>query len=404
MKIRSITVFCAPGYPANRLLLQHLGIFANHTHALFTQEGFEVETLRLALPPFSNFVDPRYLKNIAQKLYIEAHAEGFEYLSLGPAQTYNPEAYQRIPEALAVSHDVFFSGMLTTPQGAVSLPAAKACAQIIEQLAALSSDGFANLNFCASANVPAYAPFFPAAYAENAAPAFALAMEAADLAVQVFSSARSLEEARSILVSEVENAAGKLEAAAQKLSRIYGYTFKGLDFTLAPFPEENASIARALESLGLPAFGLAGSVFASAFLTDTLDRARYTRTGFNGLMLPVLEDSGLAQRAAEGSLSATDLLLCSAVCGTGLDVIPLPGDTSAEQLYPLLLDVAALALRLNKPLTARLMPIPGKKAGDPTEFNFPYFANSRVMPLRAEKVTGLLAGSENVPISARYPR
>ena len=91
MKIRSITAFCAPGYPVNRLLLQHLGIFANHAHALFTQEGFEVETLRLALPPFSNFVDPRYLKNIAQKLYIEAHAEGFEYLSLGPAQTYNPD-------------------------------------------------------------------------------------------------------------------------------------------------------------------------------------------------------------------------------------------------------------------------------------------------------------------------
>jgi len=121
-------------------------------------------------------------------------------------------------------------------------------------------------------------------------------------------------------------------------------------------------------------------------------------------MLPVLEDSGLAQRAAEGRLSAEELLLCSAVCGTGLDVIPLPGDTNAEQLYPLLLDLAALALRLNKPLTARLMPIPGKKAGDPTEFDFTYFANSRVMPLRAEKSVGLLSGSESVPIARREPR
>jgi len=404
LKIRSITVFCAPGYPANRLLLQHLGIFANHARALFTQAGFEVESLRLALPPFSSFVEPRRLAEAAPELSIEAHAEGFEYLSLGPAQTGDLEAYPRIPEALAGTHGVFFSGLLTTPQGAVSLPAAKACAQIITQLAALSPDGFSNLNFCASANVPPYAPFFPAAYAENAAPAFALAMEAADLALNVFSAARSLEEARQTLISEVESAANKLESAAQKLSQIYHYVFKGLDFTLAPFPQENISIARALESLGLPAFGLSGSVFASAFLTDTLDRARCTRTGFNGLMLPVLEDSGLAQRAAEGRLSAEELLLCSAVCGTGLDVIPLPGDTNAEQLYPLLLDLAALALRLNKPLTARLMPIPGKKAGDPTEFDFTYFANSRVMPLRSEKSVGLLSGSESVPIARREPR
>jgi hypothetical protein len=92
MKIRSITFFArlATGQPP---AAPALGIFANHTHALFTQEGFEVETLRLALPPFSNFVDRDILRNRPKALY-RRHAEGFEYLSLGPAQTYNPEAYQ----------------------------------------------------------------------------------------------------------------------------------------------------------------------------------------------------------------------------------------------------------------------------------------------------------------------
>jgi uncharacterized protein len=71
------------------------------------------------------------------------------------------------------------------------------------------------------------------------------------------------------------------------------------------------------------------------------------------------------------------------VCGTGVDTIPLPGDTTLNQIAALLLDLSALALRLNKPLTARLMPIPGKKAGDPTNFNFDYFSNSRVMALEA---------------------
>ena len=118
-------------------------------------------------------------------------------------------------------------------------------------------------------------------------------------------------------------------------------------------------------------------------------------------MLPVLEDSTLALRAAEGSLSVTELLMFSAVCGAGLDVIPLPGDTSAEEIYPILLDLGALALRLNKPLTALLMPLPGKKAGDVTEFDFGYFANSRVMPLRTQKLSGLMTGSEKITLPQR---
>jgi uncharacterized protein len=84
-----------------------------------------------------------------------------------------------------------------------------------------------------------------------------------------------------------------------------------------------------------------------------------------------------------------------------LDTVPLPGDSTPEQITALLLDVAALALRLNKPLIARLMPIPGKQAGDPTGFDFSYFANGRVMALPAAPLTGLLAGDEVVSIRTR---
>jgi uncharacterized protein len=70
------------------------------------------------------------------------------------------------------------------------------------------------------------------------------------------------------------------------------------------------------------------------------------------------------------------------VCGTGLDTVPLPGDVSEEELAGILLDVAALAVRLNKPLTARLMPVPGLSAGDVTRFEFEYFANGRVLGVK----------------------
>jgi uncharacterized protein (UPF0210 family) len=137
-------------------------------------------------------------------------------------------------------------------------------------------------------------------------------------------------------------------------------------------------------------------------IADTLDQGKWPRAGFNGLMLPVLEDSVLARRAAEGTFSVKDLLLYSAVCGTGLDTVPIPGDSSEDEIAAVLFDVAALSVRLGKPLTARLMPIPGKKAGDKTNFDFDFFAPSRVLPLAAGKVQLPLNGSESIPLAPRH--
>jgi uncharacterized protein (UPF0210 family) len=119
--------------------------------------------------------------------------------------------------------------------------------------------------------------------------------------------------------------------------------------------------------------------------------------------MPVLEDATLARRAAEGTLTVKDVLLYSAVCGTGLDTIPLPGDTTSERLVPLLLDLCALALRLDKPLTARLMPIPNKEAGEETNFDFAFFAPSRVMALDTESLTHALSSTETFQLTPRKP-
>jgi len=400
MKIRSITVFCQPGFPVNRLLLQQVGIFANHALKLFQDKRYEVQSLRLATPPFEQFIAPVDLAMAAQSYAIEAHADGFEYISLGPVSA-SSKAWEVIPQALAQSDRIFLSGSLTTSEGALSLHAARACAETIVRLSTLEQNGFANLRFCALANVPANTPFFPAAYAQPGRPSFALALEAADLALQAFTLARTFQEASINLVTEIEKRAQQLEEIGNRLSQMYNYEFRGLDFTLAPFPEDAISIGRALESLGLQAFGKPGSLLASAFLTSTLDQAQFKRTGFNGLMLPVLEDSGLANSATDGNLSLRDLLLFSSVCGAGLDVIPLPGETTAEELTPILLDLAALSLRLNKALTARLMPIPGKKPGEMTAFDFAFFANSRILPVNSAPLQGKLIGNEEIEIKAR---
>ena len=128
------------------------------------------------------------------------------------------------------------------------------------------------------------------------------------------------------------------------------------------------SIGGAIEALSGVPFGAWGTLAAVRQLTGAIRAARVTQLGFSGVMLPVLEDPILAQRNAEGRYTLRDLLAFSAVCGTGLDTIPLPGDSTAEQIVGVLEELAALAGALRKPLTARLLPMPGLKAGDLTTF------------------------------------
>ena len=145
-------------------------------------------------------------------------------------------------------------------------------------------------------------------------------------------------------------------------------SFAGCDWSLAPHPEPARSIGAAIEALSGVPFGAWGTLAAVRELTGAIRAARVTQLGFSGVMLPVLEDPILAQRNAEGRYTLRDLLAFSAVCGTGLDTIPLPGDTAAEQIVGVLEELTALAGALRKPLTARLLPMPGLKAGDLTQF------------------------------------
>jgi len=116
-----------------------------------------------------------------------------------------------------------------------------------------------------------------------------------------------------------------------------------------------------------------------AIITDVLKGLPLKTCGYSGLMLPIMEDTILAERAAEGRLTLDQLLLYSAVCGTGLDVVPLPGDISQGKLESIIRDVASLSVKWHKPLSARLLPIPGKKAGDRTSFDDPFLVNTRVL-------------------------
>jgi uncharacterized protein (UPF0210 family) len=403
MRIRSITSFFDPGAPDASQVLAKLSFFAQAAAARFAQAGFEVQTTRLATTPFPNWLNlesDAAAGEGARSLERQSQGYGFSYLGLGPALPQIPVSYERLLAMLKATENAFFTGMMAEPIQGILLKAIHACARVVEGAAPVTPDGFTNLRFAALANVAPFSPFFPAAFSAGSQPAFGLALEAADVAVEVFGAAVTAADARRRLLEILNDRCATLEKIALELSSQYGVEYKGIDCSLAPFPEDWCSIGSALQSLGVPALGRHGSLAAAAFLADTLDLGGWKKTGFNGLMLPVLEDSTMAQRSFE-VLTVKDLLLFSAVCGTGLDTVPLPGNVKAGQIGALLLDVAALALRLNKPLTARLMPVPGKLAGDMTAFDFSFFSNGRVMALDADEIGGVLGGDEEVEIRPR---
>jgi len=400
MKIRSITYFCNPKFPLDEKVLRKAGKFLANAKSAYETTGYEVQTVRLATIPFPKILGVENINKLAEytvQIADIAQQLNIGYVSLGHALPEMPHSYELIPDAIFVSKNVFFSGVMADTTRGLDLAAIRACAEIIVKCAPIEPNGFANLQFAALANVKAGAPFLPAAYHDKDKPAFAIATESADLAVQAFENARSIEEGRNNLVSEIEKHGKKLAEVAKSLR----VKFYGIDFSLAPFPDDAHSLGNAVEKMGVPKIGLHGSLAAAAILTESIDRANFPHTGFSGFMQPVLEDSVLAKRAAEGILTIKDALLYSAVCGTGLDTIPLPGDITAEQLVPLLLDISVLALRLDKPLTARLMPVLGKKAADETNFDFGFFANSKVMALDSDALNSPFNGNEVLQIKKR---
>jgi uncharacterized protein (UPF0210 family) len=411
MRIRSITIGAQLGYPVGPSGFQALGQFQERARRRFADRGMEVQTVRLATQPFPEVLGeegPSGAAPFGQALEAACQGHGIDYCSVGAVLAAQRDAelgyLDAIPEILARTGMVFASVLVADRDSGINLSAVRRAADIIFQISGLEPSGFGNLRFAVLANCGPGSPFFPGSFHSGEGTAFAIATEAADLAVEAYSRAQTLEEARLGLRDAVKERAGVIEEVARGLEAEFGLRFAGIDFSLAPYPEYARSLGYALEQLGVDAFGGNATLFAAALTTRALREASYPRCGFSGLFFPVLEDRTLAQRSAEGLFSVDSLLLYSTVCGTGLDTVPLPGDVGTEELAAILLDVATLALVADKPLTARLMPIPGARAGEMTDFDFPYFSNARILDVRGRGAASVFERNDSVYLGSRVRR
>tara|TARA_B110000008_G_C16916578_1_gene542955 strand:- start:66 stop:644 length:579 start_codon:yes stop_codon:yes gene_type:complete len=161
------------------------------------------------------------------------------------------------------------------------------------------------------------------------------------------------------------------------------FRFAGIDSSPAP-SKSVESMCRVIELLGVPHFGASGTTECCAMLTRLFKSLCQNVTnpvplvGFSGLMFAALEDQGLADAAGKGYYDIRNLLTYSAVCGIGLDTVPIPFDVPTESIARLAQDVGTMAFRLNKPLTVRLFPVPGLSSGDMTAFESDDLCNCTV--------------------------
>ncbi len=396
MKVRAITAGCNLGSPLDMAAFARVADLCKRAKEEIERRGIEVQTLRVAGGRLNGVLAKAgAVVALAQQLDSACRKEGIDVASVGCVDATIrgvPDAFApEIAAAVAKTESIFASVLAARGGQQINKIALMECARAVLLISRATPDGFSTRRFALGANVPPDGPFFPTSYHDGGPPAFSFALEAADLAVKAFTKDAATETACNNLVAALEEQCLPLEEAGRALEARHGVRYEGIDLSPAPFPSPEVSIAGAAESLGGGTFGSSGTLSAVRAITNALRRVKVKKCGFSGVMLPVLEDSVLMSRVAEGKVTVDQLLFFSAVCGTGLDTIPLPGDISEEQLAAIMLDVCTLSLALDKPLTARLMPVPGKSASDWTEFQSPYFGNTRIMSLPPECMRKLTA-------------
>ncbi|WP_087871618.1 DUF711 family protein, partial [Bathymodiolus platifrons methanotrophic gill symbiont] len=262
-------------------------------------------------------------------------------------------------------------------------------AKAVRRISEITPRGEGNFNFTVNFNCEPLIPYFPASYHKSElGNRFVIGLETPDLLVEILFQVNKLN---------ISNHNDRFNHYYEAMSEGLGYhissineminqanlsdefIFSGFDSSAAP-SKDCESMATVYEKMGVEYFGASGSVEASSLLTKVFKSIKDIQlTGFSGLMLALTEDTGLADGTLKGNYDIRSLLTYSAVCGIGLDTVPIPGDTPIDKISALMRDTGTMAFRLNKPLTVRLFPSPNLNAGDLTVFESDDLCNCAVL-------------------------
>ena len=377
--VRAITAFVTLDRARYETQIDETMKVLNAVKAEFAKRGYETQTLRIVTQPFAELV-----KGLNDKDAL-AFLRAFDELSekrgfnpnVGPAMlhdTDDPASMRLLAQALSTLPHLNASAIIADDQG-IHWKTIRESAKLVRYLTDHSPRSQGNFQFTATAMLKPYGPFYPGAWHNGAGRQFSLGFESANVVQQVFGATPGdFDASVAELTRQLRIHAKVGEQIGNAVAASTGWTFAGVDPTPAPLGD--VSIGDAIERYTGAKFGSNGTLIAALAITSAVKAVSVKQIGFSGLMLPVMEDKRLAQRWSENMYDIDSVLAYSAVCGTGLDTVPLPGDVSEERLVKIFGDVAGLAWKWRKPLSARLQPVSGKKAGDKTEFESQYLFNT----------------------------
>jgi uncharacterized protein (UPF0210 family) len=383
-KVRAITAFVRLDAATYATQISDTLVVLHALQSEFAKAGYETETLRIVTQPLADLVQGQtetQALSFLKKLDDLGSKENF-LPNIGPAMMADaddPRTMRLLEKALLTLPHITSSAIIAGEDG-IHWKVIHETASLVHGLTEHSPNSQANFSFTATAMLKPYGPFYPGAYHNGAGKQFSIGYESANVVQEVFTRthgdfSRSVEE----LTKQLTTHAKIAEDIGQRVAATTGWQFMGVDPTPAPLGD--VSIGAAMETYTGAKFGSSGTMTAALVITTAVKAVPVKQVGYSGLMIPVMEDSLLAKRWAEGSYNTDNLLAYSAVCGTGLDTVPFPGDISQAQLERIYGDVAALAWKWKKPLSARLQPVAGKSAGDRTSFSSQYLFNTTLHPV-----------------------
>ncbi len=370
------------------------GKFCSKLSGKFQEQGYEVQSVRMVTNPFGEYLDTSTVAGARSGLDTLTHLLNGPDMpdlrirfAIGEAKT--REEILLLPSLIKDYGDLCNACVNVgfdeygIPDNTLVTSAAKA----VREISRITDQGEGNFNFTVNFNCDPYIPYFPAGYHGNTrGNCFVIGLETPDLLVKTLELLPGRQDHNDNFKAAYEGLAAALQyhvddvvSIVDAFGRDDGFEFVGIDSSAAP-SKGCSSMVRVYELLGVEYFGAAGTVEASALLTKIFKSVSgVPLVGFSGLMLAVTEDHGLAKGTKKAQFDIRSLLIYSAVCGIGLDTVPIPGSTPIKKIAALMRDTGIMAHRLDKPLTVRLFPVPGLNPGDITAFESDDLCNCAVL-------------------------
>lgn len=317
---------------------------------------------------------------------------------------------QSIPEALAITERVCSSVNLASTKAGINMDCVREMGEVIKKTAELTRerDALGCAKLVVFANVPEDNPFMAGAFHGVGEPENVINVGVSGPGVVK----RALEEVKNgdfgAVAETIKKTAFKItrvgQLVAQEASRRLGVPFGIIDLSLAPTPAVGDSVAYILEEMGLESCGAPGTTAALALLNDAVKKGGLMASshvgGLSGAFIPVSEDAGMIAAVERGSLSLEKLEAMTCVCSVGLDMIAVPGDTTASTISAIIADEAAIGMINNKTTAVRVIPVPGKDVGDRVEFGG-LLGHSPILPVNKFKSDKFISRGGRIPAPIR---